>query len=222
MRVNMQMTNIPLNIKKNSIPIGFGNLIKRLRSQHNADLQVYRSAHREWKNLALHWLLIPVECWSALQFFWILAGLIARAFVVIEKVIAPHCGGVHGSSLIIGCHIVRSIPRVVTGLLGSLSLLIADDVLTGIASFCFHVFLIQLCDGLMQLQTEPQKHDHCHYQQDLWEVSAIAGLSWTLAWIVQVGVGHGLFEKNIPNIANSSDIVSYLAMCQSVLIAWSS
>jgi hypothetical protein len=49
----------------------------------------------------------------------------------------------------------------------------------------------------------------------------LALVTWTLAWAIQVGVGHFMFEKNKPNVANMKD-VSYLAMALSVLIAWSS
>jgi len=54
------------------------------------------------------------------------------------------------------------------------------------------------------------------------EVSLVlASVCWVVAWVVQVGIGHFLFERNKPNVANMSE-VSYLAMLLSVLIAWSS
>jgi hypothetical protein len=40
--------------------------------------------------------------------------------------------------------------------------------------------------------------------------------------VIQVVLGHMYFERNLPNIiSNDTEDISYLAMCQSVLIAWS-
>mmetsp|Transcript_28656 Transcript_28656/g.61467 ORF Transcript_28656/g.61467 Transcript_28656/m.61467 type:complete len:225 (-) Transcript_28656:1309-1983(-) len=219
---NNNTSRPPKNLVLGKNGIVWSNVLERLRSQHGIDLKVYRSAHRERRNRTLHWLLIPVECWSALQFLWILTAVVVRAISV--PVNNAEFAAIGWCRVIIG-----SVPRVATGLLGCLSLLIATNASTGIATFLFHLFLVRLCDGFVPMQIQmqmkmepelPQNNDHRH--RDLWEVSAIVGLSWTVAWIVQVGVGHALFEKNLPNIVNPSDNVSYLAMCQSVLIAWSS
>ena len=108
------------------------------------------------------------------------------------------------------------VPRVVTFLLGFLSLLIATKPTSGIATFLFHIVVTKLCDSLMIIREDSW------FQMRLWSVSILTLTFWTLAWIVQVGVGHAMFEKNIPNVAHASQHVSCLAMCQSVLIAWSS
>jgi uncharacterized membrane protein YGL010W len=57
----------------------------------------------------------------------------------------------------------------------------------------------------------------------VWPVFIIATISWCISWIIQVGIGHFYFEGNLPNIISKDDAnnVSYLSMCQSVLIAWS-
>ena len=183
------------------------NLIERLRAQHKVDLKLYRSGHRDRRNHLLHWLLIPVECWSALLFLWILTGLFALITITVEAL--EHSDDKNGSGAISCCHIIWLIPRAITGVLGILSLLIATNTTIGVASLLFHIFRIKMCVSLMQ-------------QRDLWVVSMIAGLSWSAAWIIQGCVGHVIFERNLPNIANPSDEVSYLAMSQSVLIAWSS
>jgi heme/copper-type cytochrome/quinol oxidase subunit 2 len=47
-------------------------------------------------------------------------------------------------------------------------------------------------------------------------------VAWIIAWMLQVGVGHWMWEGNQPNVAAHPNDVSYLAMCTSVLIAWSS
>ena len=52
-------------------------------------------------------------------------------------------------------------------------------------------------------------------------VIAIAISLWTLAWTIQVGIGHFIIEKNVPNIATFNE-VSYLAIGLSVLVAWTS
>ena len=52
-------------------------------------------------------------------------------------------------------------------------------------------------------------------------VIAIAMTLWTLAWTTQVGIGHFIIEKNVPNLATFNE-VSYMAMGLSVLVAWTS
>lgn len=92
--------------------------------------------------------------------------------------------------------------------LGMLSLFIATDHWIGATCLVFHVFGVIACWVLVQSQTTQL-------------LISIGLLSWVLAWSMQVGVGHWLWERNQPNVGNIQQ-VSYLAMCQSVLIAWSS
>jgi hypothetical protein len=176
------------------------NIIERLRAQHGTDLKLYRSAHCEWKNRILHWLLIPVECFCASLCLWILTGCFYNAFDNF-------------------CHpiIWWFIPRAITGFLGLLSVLIATNTTIGMVSFLYHIFLIKICDSLT---TQIDNHSY-HPNEYLWVLVMIAAGLWTFAWTIQVYLGHVLFERNLPNIANPAQ-VSYLAMSQSVLIAWSS
>jgi uncharacterized membrane protein YGL010W len=153
-------------------------LRRDLQRQHSKDLQLYQSAHRDWRNRVLHWILIPVECWSALLFSMILAPSASVTIVI---------------GLALGC----------------ISLWIATKHWVGVTCFIFHGVAVWSCFQIVQ---------SCGRLQAL----SIAGGSWTIAWMLQVGVGHWMWEQNQPNIANNNKEVSYLAMCQSVLIAWSS
>jgi len=133
--------------------------------------------------------------------------MIDRAIADIGKVIGPRGGGVHGSGLTIGCQIVWSIPRNVTGLLVLLSILIATIVLTGIASFFFQTLLAWF-DAIAN-RTKKR------------------ALPLPAGFVGSAGdrrafIDAAPFEKNLRNIVNPSDNVSYLAMSQSVLIAWNS
>ena len=149
----------------------------QLRRQHRLDLKIYRSAHREWRNRMLHWLLIPIECGSAL-----LLGAIVLPF---ECIVLVGMG------------------------LGTLSFILAESRLVGCACWCFHALALAVCR-----QTLVSVGSNLG-------VFVVALVAWTVAWALQVGVGHWVLEKNQPNVADMGT-VSYLAMVQSVLIAWSS
>ena len=89
-----------------------------------------------------------------------------------------------------------------------LSAVVATRASTGITTAAFHLSSSVVSASLVQ-------------KFGWWRAFLSASASWTASWAVQVGIGHYLFEKNSPNVANMSE-VSYLAMCLSVLIAWSS
>jgi uncharacterized membrane protein YGL010W len=98
---------------------------------------------------------------------------------------------------------------LVTGCsLGFLSMVVATKPSLGLASCFFHLILIWSCLAIKS------------HLGVLPTVLLSLG-SWTIAWMFQVGIGHWLFERNQPNVANMNE-VSYLAVCQSVLIAWAS
>mmetsp|Transcript_27191 Transcript_27191/g.41138 ORF Transcript_27191/g.41138 Transcript_27191/m.41138 type:complete len:156 (-) Transcript_27191:282-749(-) len=102
----------------------------------------------------------------------------------------------------------QEISIAVSLLLSFAALLVALHLTTGFASSVFH--LASCCAANFIAKTYS------------FEESMLTGaVLWTTAWFVQVGIGHYLFEKNEPNLANMSE-VSYLSMCTSVLIAWSS
>ncbi|KAG7347828.1 DUF962 domain containing protein [Nitzschia inconspicua] len=171
-------------------------LLQQLRAQHEFDLKVYQLAHNEPRNVLLHKLLIPVECWSALMFLW----LIVDAFT----------SSINQNGTII--NVLRLLPGTVTLLLGILSfMLVPTKIRLGSATFLFHIGVIHFSEALIQSY---------RYQYSSWGFPIFVLSSWVVAWILQVGVGHYLLEGNSPNVANMQD-VSYLAMCQSVLIAWS-
>lgn len=159
------------------------SVLKNMRQQHLIDLQVYRMAHLEWRNRALHWFLIPIECWSA---------------------------------LLLSMALLSPLVTVLLGLvLGVLSLMIATDPVRGGCCLVFHVLAIALCFLVSDSIVETG-----HMSRRFW-LCLIAAIFWIIAWVLQVGVGHWMWERNQPNVANINT-VSYLAMCQSVLIAWSS
>lgn len=150
--------------------------LDELRRQHHVDLKIYRSAHQEWRNRMLHWLLIPIECGSALML-----GAIVLPFELIALV------GIG---------------------LGTMSLVLAESRVVGCACWCFHALALVACrQTLLSVGTNGALF--------------VALVAWTLSWALQVGIGHWILEKNQPNVADMGT-VSYLAMVQSVLIAWSS
>ena len=150
--------------------------VASLRAQHQKDLSVYRAAHREWRNQCIHYVMIPVECFSFVLFVAITTGqLVAWTIGVV---------------------------------LALLSFSVATDRGIGLLACVYH--LASSFYSIVVVDEYGRK-----------TAFLMALVCWTVAWFVQVGVGHYLFEKNSPNVANMSD-VSYLAMCLSVLIAWSS
>jgi uncharacterized membrane protein YGL010W len=206
-----------LSLTKES-PVGIRNFctaVRHLQEQHKIDLEVYRLAHREWKNRLLHWCLIPVECWSVLLFLWILVAFLTNNFLdsssSSSRLVHQYDGvdSYYAASILI--KIFRLLPPCTTLLLGLLSLVITTKIWIGLVTFLYHIAVLWSCEALVD------RYDPV----DMWLVAGIALQAWTLAWAIQVGVGHLVFERNLPNIANIQQ-VSYLAMCQSVLIAWSS
>lgn len=172
----------------------FSNALQSLSKQHEIDLEIYQRAHTEWKNRLLHSILIPVEAFSFLLF-------LAVALSIVGTRRQTKDAGKRNKSLI-----MQAIGWT-TGLV-SLAITGFDNVSIGTASLLFHLAAVAVCDKLVR-------------EKGTWRASVIAASSWTIAWSLQVGVGHWLFENNQPNIANMNE-VSWLAMTQSVLIAWSS
>jgi len=150
--------------------------IRDLRRQHDADLKVYRLAHQEWRNRVIHWVMIPIECWSA----FLLVVVIVPPFVFV--------------SIGLG--------------LGVVALLISTNENVGWYCLLFHIAAVGSCLAITQLL--------CVLQ-----TVSLGFISWTIAWLCQVGIGHRLWENNRPNVADIHT-VSFLAMIESVLIAWSS
>ena len=150
--------------------------LQRLQHQHMKDLTIYRACHKDFRNRALHWMMIPTECWSAL---------------LILTVVFPSWIGV-GAGVVLGC----------------LSLGIATKPAIGFLSFLFHLAAIWSCAAMMTTWGRQVAF-------------TVALMAWNIAWLLQVCVGHWMLEGNQPNVSNLKT-VSFLAMIQSVLIAWSS
>lgn len=174
-------------------------IVQSLNTQHAIDLEVYRRSHTELKNRILHWILIPVETFS----FFLLLGVVVSAAATASKHKKQKESTVDSLTAFI------PIVKALAWTCGLVSVLIAvDHRMAGAATLAFHVATASLCHKLIQAQG-PKR------------VILIAAVCWTLAFSIQIGVGHQMFEENQPSVANPS-VVSWLAMTQSVLIAWSS
>jgi len=110
------------------------------------------------------------------------------------------------------CARLSLVPSLLFGI-GILAILMASPQQYGVAIVCclWHVALAQWIQQQTQWGKPPTVKTNL----------SRAAMAWTIAWTVQVGMGHWLLERNQPNVANMEH-VSLLAMTQSVLIAWSS
>lgn len=170
-------------------------LLQSLSKQHEMDLEIYRRAHAEWRNRILHWILIPVETFSFLLFLAVALSIGNRQ--------QQKYGGSNAF-----------IMSAIGWTIGLVSLAIAgqDHLFLGVASLIFHIVAVAICDKLV-------------HEKGPLKALIIGTVCWTLAWTLQVGVGHWIWERNQPNVANMNmqdNDVSWLSMTQSVLIAWSS
>jgi hypothetical protein len=174
------------------------NALQSLSKQHELDLAIYQRAHTEWRNRILHSILIPVEAFSFLLFLTVALSIGTRCSGSRQKWQKDEKG--------LESWIMNAIGWT-TGLV-SLAITGSDNISIGTASLLFHLAAIAACDKLVR-EKGPRK------------AIGIGASSWTIACSLQVGVGHWLLEHNQPNVANMNE-VSWLAMTQSVLIAWSS
>jgi uncharacterized membrane protein YGL010W len=170
------------------------NVLQSLAKQHEMDLAIYQRAHTEWRNRILHSILIPVEAFSFLLFLTVALSIGTSRWQWQKD----------GGSL------ESWIMKVIGWMTGLVSLAItgSDRISIGTASLLFHLAAVAVCDKLVR-------------EKGPWKAIFIGASSWTIAWSLQVGVGHWMLEHNQPNVANMNE-VSWLAMTQSVLIAWSS
>jgi uncharacterized membrane protein YGL010W len=177
--------------------------LQQLKLQHVQDLKVYRNHHKEWRNLVLHWIMIPLECWSAL-----LVTTVVLVYVLDGSILATTTAATVPSPNISIFSSFGELIALVTGIgLGVLSWMIATKRWIGFLTFVFHCIAMWTCHKVVTTMSPM-------------ETLSIALGVWTMAWMAQVGIGHWLWERNQPNVANMDD-VSWLAMWQSVLIAWS-
>lgn len=249
--------------------------IQHLRRQHLDDLILYRTAHQDVRNRVLHWIMIPIECWSALGSVHLICMSGALIMVNINNILLlPTKNDISSDTsydippvesswtsipknvVFIFGSILSSIPAFVTMALGVLALFISSathssttarfrfrnnsnyTITTAIsaASIAARLCLVfHACCAWsfywilpppypanlgypMSIDSTIQKSE---YRQQLRDFLIVIVTAWSVSWIVQVGVGHWMWERNQPNVANIQH-VSLLAMCQSVLIAWSS
>lgn len=177
-------------------------MLKRLQAQHHADLRAYRSAHRKWWDVLLHkTLIVPIECWTE-----------TMLLLIVVELIVPKADNERTAWVVI---LVKLLPRSITLLLGTLSLLLATSRWVGLATLVFHIMVIYSCEKIMELYMNlPLNHPNW------WIFPIIAHLSWSLPLILRGVVGLFVVEDDAPNGAKKQK-VSYLAICQPVLIAWS-
>ena len=212
---------------------GITSIISSLIHQHAIDLYVYRAAHQQWANRVLHWILIPVETAS---FFLVLAIVafhgslwerrIRKGVVGNRTIIRQSSNGSSRPNLKKRHEITPQQHSLVIDLLSSIGwilgilsfvLCLLDDGnvtlhqaawIIGIIAAAFHLALVPYSLAII---TQWGSHVAC----------LVAMVAWTLAWSLQVGIGHYLIEGNQPTIANK-DQVSALAMVTSIVIAWKS
>jgi uncharacterized membrane protein YGL010W len=167
-------------------------IFEQLQAQHLVDLKVYRSAHSERWNVLLHKIFVPLECLAALALLWISMDL------AVSRI---------GNAGLLAAFLKLLSPTV-TLCLGVLSLQLAKNPHVGLATFLFHTMIVCLCETWIK---------DCAYSMIL---PTIALICWVVSMILQIVVGHRILERNSPNLANGNE-VTFLAMCLSVLIAWS-
>jgi uncharacterized membrane protein YGL010W len=178
--------------------------LRQLKLQHVQDLKVYHKNHKEWRNLVLHWIMIPLECWSAL-----LITTVVLVCVIDGSRTTRTVATIHSSYTSIVSSIGQLLALVIGIGLGVLSCMIATKRWIGFLTLVFHCIAVWTCHIVVTTMSPM-------------EALCISLGIWTMAWMAQVGIGHWLWERNQPNVVATMDDVSWLAMCQSVLIAWSS
>ena len=83
----IKMAELSLRIKT--------RIVEPLQSQHILDLGIYRSAHREWRNRLIHYVMIPVECFAIQLLVRNVAGnlinvLVASSLAILSMTVATH------------------------------------------------------------------------------------------------------------------------------------
>lgn len=212
--------------------------LRLLRERHLEDLQIYRARHSDPRNRAIHWVMIPVETFSFLLLIFASVEALLRhrrrgeqredhqnpsksEAAVKADTANPNASSIDDSSSLF----LLSIGWCV----GLVSALIAteDNRSIGLASLAFHVIACRVALRLVTGRSNRHQFDASPPSSTMFGPAAkhspivLAFFLWTISWSLQVVVGHWGFEGNQPNVANI-DEVSWLAMTQSVLIAWSS
>jgi uncharacterized membrane protein YGL010W len=189
-------------------------MLSRIQEQHKKDLTVYRQAHREWRNRCIHYLFIPIE-YASFQVM-----LMSVCMGVLSTMYSPETSDM----------MLPAIANMIRGISWSVALLCLlvhspYPRAIAIAAAIFHAFTGEWISRRMVFM-EHHEHEqmsvHGEHVSAWWLTYGLyAVMYWSLAWVVQVCIGHYYLERNEPNIAKMSD-VSYLSMILSVLISWSS
>ena len=57
------------------------SFLRVLQQQHRQDLALYRRNHQEWRNRWIHYIMIPIECWSLMLLCFIVFGDLGTVIV---------------------------------------------------------------------------------------------------------------------------------------------
>ena len=208
------------------------SLAIQLQDQHVLDCQVYQSAHQEWYNRALHWILIPCEvasfvalCQGMIQWLWLRVAAQRNPTKILLEWLSVAVNGI-GYTMGLVSFLVLTVdyqdnsspPPYLTSngkswILGSVVLLFHVAVV-----HANHFMLQSIITTTKNIPTTTGTKTSAAFHKLHWFLG-VSVVVWTLSWTLQVGVGHALLEGNSPNLANPED-VSLLAVATSVLLAW--
>jgi uncharacterized membrane protein YGL010W len=196
----------------------------KIQQQHQKDLTVYRQAHQEWRNRYLHYLFIPIE-YASFQVMC-MSGCMGMMNILFPSFATTTTTTTTIASNNVIFLAITTLIRGYSWSVAFLCLLVVPSPFTRpvyMASAIFHVLLGEWIVGKMILMMHVQQQQEDHDSTYCWwfTYGLYAVVCWTVAWVIQVGIGHYYLERNEPNIANMSD-VSFLSMVLSVLISWSS
>jgi hypothetical protein len=193
--------------------------ITYLQKQHVRDLILYQAAHTQYHNRLLH---------------WILATILRHLFDNSSSNNKNHATSTRSSSDLI-VHALGWTMGITSLLLGSTAPEAATTPAaatisistTSINSQSRHpthllaigiaacgIYIILAAAGLYSVQ--------CCCTGSTKMSLMYATTVWTVAWILQVGIGHYCWEGNQPNVVANINEVSILAVMTSILIAWKS
>jgi low temperature requirement protein LtrA len=183
-------------------------LVSYLRRQHAIDVAVYQAAHQEAWNRRLHDAMIPAEVAS---FLWLWTTLlVALQTLLVSKKHNNNNNNNNNKTTEPPLMTILSTATATAWTMGLLSCAVATDRRLGGTVLVLHVLWVQqVClVGVTRLGTPK---------------SLLAGLVvWTLAWGLQITVGHSWIEGKAPNLFNPNDPVSFLATLTSIVLAWES
>jgi uncharacterized membrane protein YGL010W len=223
-----------------SVQLMLSSLYLYLQEQHVGDLILYQSAHQHDYNRVLHWILIPVETFCS---FWILATILPhllldrrnnnnnKNFISSSDLIIHALGWTMGITSLFLATTTTTTTRITEEATDT------DDATTysarqtrsrrhltlllsiGVAACLLYIFLAAASLAIVQYFAATAAAT----ESTTTKMSLMyATTAWTVAWILQIGIGHYGWEGNSPNVVANVDEVSVLAVMTSILIAWKS